>query len=288
MRYYLEDDGTSYGVETPHRKGKATLPVVVPMIIKGLCETHPAMKPYGLESFMTQQLLDTGILDWIDSKEDTTGDISELWYHQLQDGISGDGFNYTPEQMAELFESPSWGKVWGKMDKFFTPAIYEYMSDASNFDAVPEVPANAAQALHRALADNSVVTGWEPQHRIQFFHSKADVIVPYGNYLSFRDAHLQDENSMYRIDDTFSASDHFDAGTVFMMTLLTLKSYGSCFNRICEGNTPTGIDEMADVRDKRPEVWYDLSGRRLAGKPTQQGIYINGGRKVVITPNHLR
>lgn len=37
------------GEETPHRKGKATLPVVVPMIIKGLCETHPAMKPYGLK-----------------------------------------------------------------------------------------------------------------------------------------------------------------------------------------------------------------------------------------------
>ena len=120
----LRTTARGYGVETPHRKGKATLPVVVPMIIKGLCETHPAMKPYGLESFMTQQLLDTGILDWIDSKEYTTGDISELWYHQLQNGVSGDGFNYTPEQMAELFESPSWGKVWGKMDKFFNLRIY--------------------------------------------------------------------------------------------------------------------------------------------------------------------
>ena len=114
------------------------------------------------------------------------------------------------------------------------------------------------------------------------------MIVPYGNYLSFRDAHPQDEDSMCRIDDTFSEKDHFDAVTVFLATLLTLRSYGSCFNWICEGNMPTGIDEMADVRDKRPEVWYDLSGRRLAGKPTQQGIYINGGRKVVITPNHLR
>ena len=30
------------------------------------------------------------------------------------------------------------------------------------------------------------------------------------------------------------------------------------------------------------DAWYDLNGRRLAGKPTQQGIYINGGHKVVI------
>ena len=282
MRYYIEDDGTSYGVETPHRQGLATLPVVVPLIIKGLCETHPAMKPYSIGNFLSEQLLQTGILDWIDDKEKTTNEISKAWYDQLKNGISGEGFDYTPEQMAVLFDSPTSNKVWGKMDGMFTPDVYEYLSDASHFDAVPENPANAAEALHRALADNSVITGWEPQHRIQFFHSKHDVIVPYGNYLSFRDAHPQDEDSMYRIDDTFSEKDHFDAGTVFLATLLTLRSYGSCFNWICEGNTPTGIDEMEDVRGKMSDVWYDLSGRRLSAKPAQKGIYIIDGTKVVI------
>jgi hypothetical protein len=29
-------------------------------------------------------------------------------------------------------------------------------------------------------------------------------------------------------------------------------------------------------------AWYDLSGRKLEGKPTQQGIYICNGKKVVI------
>ena len=29
-------------------------------------------------------------------------------------------------------------------------------------------------------------------------------------------------------------------------------------------------------------AWYDLNGRRLEGKPSEKGIYINGGRKVVI------
>ena len=28
--------------------------------------------------------------------------------------------------------------------------------------------------------------------------------------------------------------------------------------------------------------WYDMSGHKLSGKPTQKGIYINNGRKVVI------
>jgi len=28
--------------------------------------------------------------------------------------------------------------------------------------------------------------------------------------------------------------------------------------------------------------WYSLDGRKLDGKPTQRGIYINNGNKVVI------
>ena len=30
------------------------------------------------------------------------------------------------------------------------------------------------------------------------------------------------------------------------------------------------------------EAWYSLDGRRLEGKPSQRGIYVNNGRKIVI------
>lgn len=30
------------------------------------------------------------------------------------------------------------------------------------------------------------------------------------------------------------------------------------------------------------EAWYTLDGKRLAGQPTQKGIYVNNGKKVVI------
>ena len=282
MRYYLEDDGTSYDVETPHRKGLMTMPAVIPMILKGMFETHPAMKPYKIEDFLSQQLIDTGVLDWIDSKVFSLDDIHEKWFNQLETGVDTLGRHYTPEQMAEMFESPQMDKVWGKMEKMFSPAVYEYMSDPSNFDVVPEHPANAPQALHRALADNSLITGWEPQHRIQFFHSKHDVIVPYGNILSFRDAHPHDEGTLFRIDDTFSESDHFYAGAAFLSMMLVVKSYGAYFNWICGNDTPTGIDEIEDVRGDNSEVWYMLDGRRLSSKPTRRGIYIYKGHKYIM------
>ena len=40
-------------------------------------------------------------------------------------------------------------------------------------------------------------------------------------------------------------------------------------------NTQTGEISTA-------EGWYTLSGTRLPGKPSQRGIYINGGKKVII------
>jgi hypothetical protein len=35
-------------------------------------------------------------------------------------------------------------------------------------------------------------------------------------------------------------------------------------------------------REGSSQGWYTLDGRKLNGKPTQKGIYVNGGRKVVI------
>lgn len=44
----------------------------------------------------------------------------------------------------------------------------------------------------------------------------------------------------------------------------------------------TGISEMSDVRGKMSDVWYSLDGRKLSCKPTQKGVYIENGKKVVI------
>ena len=45
----------------------------------------------------------------------------------------------------------------------------------------------------------------------------------------------------------------------------------------------TGILEIsADSKEMTDDAWYSLDGVRLSGKPTQRGIYINNGNKVVI------
>ena len=306
MRYYFDDDGNNYGQETDHRKGICTYPVVLPLIIKGMCATHPAMAPYRIEDFLSQQLIDTDVLSWIDSKEYTTSQMSKMWYDQLQSGLDAEDRHYSPEQMAELFSTPQKDKVWGHLDKMFVPVAFDYFNDPDNFSVVPgEADAKGdlqspQQALHRAMADNSVVTGWEPKHRIQFYHSRGDMVVPYGNYLAFRDAHPDGENTIYRIDDTFSSSDHATAATVFFLELCIAESFASHFQWISEAATQTGIAAQPMVNPQwsmvngqrsmdNKDSWYTLDGRKLdnvgAGPVParlRKGLYIHNGKKVVV------
>ena len=50
-----------------------------------------------------------------------------------------------------------------------------------------------------------------------------------------------------------------------------------------DGEETTGILEVsANYNGVTDEAWYSLDGIRLNGKPTQRGLYINNGKKVVI------
>ena len=282
MRYYMEDDGNSYGVETDHRKGINTMPMVIPMIIQGMIDTHPDMKNHQLTDYLSQQFLDTGIMDWLASKEFVINDSHEKWYDQLQEGFDAGDRHYTKEQVAEMFQSPKEDRVWGRLDKIFTPGFYSYLTNASNFNAVPTEKGDAFKDLHRALADNSVTTGWEPKHRIQFVHSKGDMVVPYGNYLAFHDAHPDSEGTIYRIDDSLT-DDHIDVGMSFYLLFTTTGDYGKYFQWFDESGT-TGIHKVQSSKFKvqSSSCWYDLSGRKLSGKPTQKGVYIYKGKKQII------
>ena len=49
-----------------------------------------------------------------------------------------------------------------------------------------------------------------------------------------------------------------------------------------EGEGTTSIDNVNVNLNDNEATWYDLNGRRLQGKPSQKGVYIKNGRKVVI------
>ena len=44
----------------------------------------------------------------------------------------------------------------------------------------------------------------------------------------------------------------------------------------------TGIIGVREVREANDNSWYSIDGRKLDGKPTKKGVYINNGRRIVI------
>ena len=290
MRYYMDDDGTSYGTNTSHRQEQATMPVVLPMIMNGMIVCTPNMSSHTINDYLAQSFLDTGILDWLNNKNMSTSDINKAWLTQMDEGAVtiGEKTYTAPANMSEMFfkqvvPGMIWGTqtvAWAKLDKIFTPDFYNYMKNPANFNSAPALTGNAYEDMRYALESNNVCTGWQPQHRIQFAHSKGDMVVPYSNYLAFRDAHPSGENDIYRIDDTYSDSDHLNSGSKFLIKLSS--EFFSYFEWV-DGSTPTGIKTITNERGLMDDAWYDLSGRKLASSPTKKGLYIHRGKKVVMS-----
>jgi hypothetical protein len=42
------------------------------------------------------------------------------------------------------------------------------------------------------------------------------------------------------------------------------------------------LNDNGEMISDTLSAWYTLDGRKLDGKPTQKGIYINNGRRIVI------
>ena len=51
---------------------------------------------------------------------------------------------------------------------------------------------------------------------------------------------------------------------------------------IFEDGESTGIIDLPVSADLADDVWYTLDGRRLLAKPTEKGVYINDGKKVIV------
>ena len=48
------------------------------------------------------------------------------------------------------------------------------------------------------------------------------------------------------------------------------------------GDETTSIEHLPLTIDHSDGAWYSIDGRKLSGKPTQKGIYIKDGKKMVV------
>ena len=202
MRYYMTDDGDAYvvGARTEHRAKTVSMAIVMPLILKGMCDCNPFMRQHKVSDYLSTDFLCTGVIDWINAKTNnerekqySTGDITEALRNMQDKGKEGsyrdvDGTlyskSYTGPEISEYLYKYVDDNVHAKLSWMLTPAGLKYFEGLTQDGPVP-TGRGVFEDLHRALASNSLVSGWTPRHRIGFYHSTYDTVVPFANLMSF-------------------------------------------------------------------------------------------------------
>ena len=162
MLYYTDRDNNGYAL---------SMPVVLPLILKGMCDTNPYMKNHQMSDYFVDRFLETGIITWLTEKELTTDEITEAWESLY------DASNYFHSVLT------SDGKAY--LSNIIKPEFMTYLrnmlSANPNYTSVPvQLPTHRGlvEDVHFALESNSTVRGWQPQHAIFMYHSYEDTVVP--------------------------------------------------------------------------------------------------------------
>lgn len=173
------------------KQGKLYMPVVLPLILKGMIDANPYMKDHNINEYLTQKFLDTGIVRMISSKECSTDDITDslcVWSENHSAFKMYDGSN-DKEYSSGVLGIGATDKdfVYAKASDCFQPQVLSYILNDANFtyatNALQRTPAGrgVCQDLHKALESNNLTVGWKPWHRMVLFHSYGDEVVPYVN-----------------------------------------------------------------------------------------------------------
>lgn len=162
LMYYTARDNNGYAL---------SMPVVLPLILKAMCDTNPYMKNHQMSDYFVDRFLETGIITWLTQKNLTTDEITEAW-EDLYDN-------------SDYFRSvlTSDGKAY--LSHIIKPEFMTYLRNMlaayPNYTTA-HVPLPTHRGLvedvHFALESNCTVRGWQPQHAIFMYHSYEDTVVP--------------------------------------------------------------------------------------------------------------
>ena len=202
LGYYMNDDGETYDGtnRTKHKKGNVSMPIVMPLILKGMCDRNPFMRQHQLSDYLSEKFLRTGVIDFINAKSNenkdrqySTDNINEAFRNMRANGQkytvtdeqgAQTEHSYSAEEMRQMLCDDDGDNVYGKLSEMMTESAFVYFNSLNSSSTVPS-DRGVMKDLHRALASNARVSGWTPTHRIGFYHSTYDTVVPYDNLLSF-------------------------------------------------------------------------------------------------------
>lgn len=193
LMFYVQQDLDGKGMK---------MPVVLPLIVKGMLDTNPYMKGHKAEDYFRPEFLETGIMEWLAEKNLSTDGIDNQWKKYAQDNPGKK--DYRNAMMRDIMNEECYN--------YFTKV---YNDNKSTFTSAAGVPLpqhrGLMEDLHLALASNDMTSGWNPSHTIMLFHSKGDNVVPYVNAQKAKNS----LGGKVNLEDAPNGLDHVDSGTDF-------------------------------------------------------------------------
>ena len=121
--------------------------------------------------------------------------------------------------------------------------------------------------------DTATGLAWTTAQGLTFWGNATDAAITEGGFTEQPFYSLYN-GKFYRYEGTQAIAAHrciLTVSPVYTAPVLTI------------GTETTSLSPVpSPSREGSSQGWYTLDGRKLNGKPTQKGIYVNGGRKVVV------
>ena len=176
--------------------------IVMPLILKGMCDSNPYMRNHKVSDYLSKKFLDTGIIEWLDKKQLSHDDIKDEWDDLIDDGKDGDknyykdvlkkgGKGYLKKILTEggynYFKHFYDTEEPAYKDRYFfydnnSGLSYNYFFDVYELER-PTIR-GLFEDLHKALSYNDLTKGWNPEHPLYLYHSYLDDAVPVQNRTS--------------------------------------------------------------------------------------------------------
>ena len=212
--------------------GKVYMPVSAAMMMYSMCETNPRlMGKYSPEDFLSEEFLESGVIDMIKEKKLNTDEMQEqLLQYSVQFDESEKKFQmyrkdkdgyfhpYTKDNKDEY----KWESGYIRTAYTETPSMLEYFTVFYFRDKGKPLGVGSdkdyvhTKVLWDALKDNVLYLDWTPAHPIFLYHTEEDEVVVVDNY---RNCIKEWEGSKYVKGAIYKGSTytHVNYGSVFFM-----------------------------------------------------------------------
>lgn len=198
---------------------------------------------------VTSVTADDAVIDWFHSSSDSG---KNFWVKTFDSDESTQVyFDFVDEMKANTpyivaFPGNKWGKKWDMSNK--TLKFIGENVTVANSEGVKSITGSAYRFVGNTVLDNTA------------------------NIYS-----LNEQGNLFVLNQSAGSAPFraFFKPGIFDASVTSL-SMGSV-----TGGT-TAIGDLPSTLDYESDVWYSIDGRRLTGKPTQKGVYINNGKKTII------